>query len=221
MRIASFARTAGVLIGLATLGWLGSRWLPPEWDPRQPLDLTAAPNLMTGLKLRWARQSPEACFAAFAASGMAVTRVPDRPSDQGCELANAMRLPTSLRISPAVPVVTCRVAVGWALYERQTLRPSGVVGVTHLGAQACRNVNHARQGRRSQHATANALDIAGFRMADGRELSVARDWRGEEGQMRRLRDGACRWFGAVLGPDYNAAHRDHFHLDMGQARICR
>jgi hypothetical protein len=25
----------------------------------------------------------------------------------------------------------------------------------------------------------------------------------------------------VLGPDYNAAHRNHFHLDMGPWWVCR
>ena len=29
-----------------------------------------------------------------------------------------------------------------------------------------------------------------------------------------LRDGACGLFATVLSPDYNAAHRDHFHLDQ-------
>jgi len=36
-----------------------------------------------------------------------------------------------------------------------------------------------------------------------------------------VRDGACRFFDVVLGPDYNDAHRDHFHLDMGAYRACR
>ena len=45
---------------------------------------------------------------------------------------------------------------------------------------------------------------------------------GAEGRfLRRSRDGACRWFGAVLSPDYNTAHRDHFHLDRGAFRACR
>ena len=209
-----------LLAVLVLLGWFGLRQLPPEWDPRAPLDLTAPPNPVTGLKLRWLRMSPQACFAAFEASRIAVTRMPDRPSEVGCELENTVRLPTTLRMTPSVPVVTCRMAAGWVLYERNTLQPAGVTGATHLGAYACRNVNHAQQGRLSQHATANALDIAAFRMADGRELRVARHWE-SDALLHQFRDGACRWFGAVLGPEYNAAHADHFHLDMGRARICR
>lgn len=51
----------------------------------------------------------------------------------------------------------------------------------------------------------------------GRRLNVARDWRGDSAEAAFLRDahrGACRVFGTTLGPDYNAAHADHFHLDM-------
>lgn len=215
------AKWVSVPLGLAAAVALLLPHLPPEWDPRAPLDLTAAPNMMTGMKLRRARWSPQACFAAFEASRIPVTRVPDRPSEVGCGLENAVRLPTTLRMSPSAPVVTCRVAAAWVLYERNTLLPAGVVGATHLGTHACRNVNRARHGRLSEHATANAIDIAAFRMNDGRELRLARHWEGEDRRLRRFRDGACDWFGAVLGPEYNAAHSDHFHLDMGRARICR
>jgi hypothetical protein len=33
-----------------------------------------------------------------------------------------------------------------------------------------------------------------------------------------LHEDACRRFGTVLGPDANAAHKDHFHLDMKTRR---
>jgi hypothetical protein len=36
-----------------------------------------------------------------------------------------------------------------------------------------------------------------------------------------VRDGACLFFDGVLSPDYNAAHRDHLHLDRGRYRYCR
>jgi len=79
-------------------------------------------------------------------------------------------------------------------------------------------------GRRSEHATANALDIAGFVLADGTRITLAQDW--DEGGaraafLRDLRTGACRFFDVVLGPDFNEARRDHFHLDMGRFRTCR
>jgi hypothetical protein len=99
-----------------------------------------------------------------------------------------------------------------------------VARVDHLGSFACRNMYSRENGARSQHATANALDIAGFRLADGRTISVLKEWSKENPDarfLRQVREGACDTFNVVLSPDYNAAHRDHFHLDMGPWWICR
>lgn len=222
------------LLGLALIAGLaawGLRHLPPEWDLRQPLDLAAPVNPVTTLKLRRLSLQPEACLAALASSGLTVTRVPDRASDIGCTISHAVRLPASVAMRPPGPVATCRLAVAWQMFERQVLQQaaqrhlgSRVVGIRHLGTQACRNINHAAASRRSQHATANAIDIAGFTLRDGREVTVLRDWNGAEPQaafLRALRDGACRWFNTVLSPDYNAAHRNHFHFDLGPWNACR
>ncbi|MES2712580.1 MAG: extensin family protein [Pseudomonadota bacterium] len=214
------------LVGLAAFA---TRFLPPAWDPRTPLDLTATPNWLAAGKLAWMRQDPQACFAAFATSAIAVTRVPDRVSDTGCGTENALRLPTALRTMPNAPNLTCPLAAAWAMFERHTVQPAArlhlgqeVTGIRHLGAQTCRNI--AGSTRRSEHATANAIDIAGFRLRDGREVTLAAGWTDEGADasfLRAVRDGACRWFQVVLGPDYDAAHRDHFHLDMGRFRACR
>jgi hypothetical protein len=77
---------------------------------------------------------------------------------------------------------------------------------------------------RSQHATANAIDVAAFTLEDGRKISVRRNWHGNSPESRFLRsvhDGACRYFRVTLGPAYNAAHADHFHLDRGIFWTCR
>lgn len=221
--LAPLALVGGYLAGMVRL--------PPEWDPRAPLDFRAEPNMMTRWKLARMRMQPESCFAAFEASGLTPQRLPDRASDTGCPLVDTMRLEgESAVLSPARPMVTCPVAAAWLLFERHALQPaaeahfgSQVSRVQHLGTYNCRNVYHRQQGRRSQHATANAIDIAGFTLANGREVRLVRDWDAEGSPgafLRDVRDGACRYFGAVLGPDYNAAHRDHFHLDKGLWSRC-
>ena len=93
----------------------------------------------------------------------------------------------------------------------------------------------------SEHAAANAIDITGFRTKDGRVITVGRHWRKDKRVqvasvdpaaaasvdenaarfLREVRDGACSIFHVVLGPDYNALHRTHFHFDMGRYRQCR
>lgn len=76
----------------------------------------------------------------------------------------------------------------------------------------------------SEHATANAFDISGFRLKSGRLISVKTQWgtRSAEGKfLHVVRDGLCDWFNLTLSPDYNAAHEDHFHVDMGWWQSCR
>jgi hypothetical protein len=101
---------------------------------------------------------------------------------------------------------------------------AGLVRIDQLGTFACRNVDSEAVGPRSQHATANAIDIAAFHFADGRTASVARDYGKDSAQGRFLdaaHDAACGLFNTVLGPRYNRLHATHFHLDMGPYRICR
>lgn len=204
---------------------------PPRWDPWAVLDIRDTPNLVTPWKLARLEREPAACFAALEQSGLAIARLPDRASDSGCPLENTVRLEGGrAALSPAGPVVTCPLAVAWAMFERHALQPAarahfgqGVRAVRQLGTYNCRNVYHRAEGRRSQHATANAIDIAGFTLADGRAITLLRDWEGEGPEaafLRDARDGACRFFKAVLGPDYNAPHRDHFHLDRGRWSRC-
>ncbi|MBP0446814.1 extensin family protein [Roseomonas sp. SSH11] len=205
--------------------------LPPAWNPLAPLDLREPPGLLTRYKLSRMAREPGLCAASFAHSGIPLQALPTQPIRDGCGIAEPVRLPTELRLSPSVPVVNCPFAAAWVIFERHGLQRAAdralgqqVTGMRHLGSYNCRNVYHREGGRRSQHATANALDIAGFTIADGRSIGLPRDWDGPPPAntfLRAVRDEACRVFGAVLGPDYNAAHRDHFHLDRGGWGVCR
>ncbi|MDP0795395.1 extensin family protein, partial [Klebsiella pneumoniae] len=57
------------------------------------------------------------------------------------------------------------------------LMASDLRQIDHPGSFACRNIYHRQQARRSEHATADALDVSGFRLADGRRVSVLQGWR--------------------------------------------
>ncbi|WP_442908031.1 extensin family protein [Halomonas sp. IOP_31] len=39
--------------------------------------------------------------------------------------------------------------------------------------------------------------------------------------LREAQSGACGLFGTVLGPEYNAAHANHFHFGMRGMSFCR
>jgi hypothetical protein len=246
---------AGIIAGVAaTLVYVGIVTIPPAWSPWGPLDLTAEPGAFTRLQLAGLKGEPETCFAALEKAGIRVTRLPDRPAEgtaeDGCGLVDVARVErTSIPYSSSF-VATCPLIAALVLFERHTLIPAAerhldadVTRINHVGTYSCRNIYGRTEGRRSEHATANAIDLRGFVLDDGRIISLARHWnaggqavsgqavsgRADAGQrdsdpaafLRELDDGACRFFNAVLGPDYNAAHRDHFHLDMGRWRVCR
>ena len=69
-----------------------------------------------------------------------------------------------------------------------------------------------------------------FILADGREITVVKGWRGEPAEQEFLREvftGACQTFSTVLGPGSDPFHYDHIHLDLarhdprGARRICQ
>lgn len=226
---------SGFLLFLLLLAvvWLGlSRgWLevPPRWNPWQPLDVREPPNLLSAFKLRLLRDDPLLCRQALASSRLRFERVPDSVPAPGCPLRNSVRLRSNELALGTDFLASCPLAVAFALFDEHGLQPAAeevygqpVVRIEHFGSFACRNIGSS--DRRSQHASANALDIAGFRLRDGTRITLARDWNGSDKEqrfLRQVRDAACGPFNVVLGPDYNAAHHDHLHLDMGPARICR
>lgn len=215
-----------ILAGMLLL-ILIDRIAPPQDLPWRPFSLNQPIGLATAGKLSRIASDPAACRTALREGGLTVVDQPER--EEGfCSTRDTVRVAS--RLSPAAPVMTCPMALRYALWERRVVAPAArdqlgqaVVRVDHLGTYACRTI-YGRPGERpSEHAKANALDVAGFRLADGRRITVARDFRRNtaEGRfVRAVRDGACRVFGVVLSPDYNAAHADHLHLDAGRWVRC-
>lgn len=221
-----------LLTGISALAvWRGWVPMPAEWNPWAPLDVRASPNLLTRYKLSRLQDDPALCDQVLQTSGLRVSRQADTAADAACPLRNILRVQGADVVLSSSFLASCPLAVAFALFERHSLQPAAqaifgqrVSRVEHLGSFACRNVYNRAEGRLSQHASANALDIAGFRLADGRSITVLKDWPGEGDSarfLRQVRDGACDDFNVVLSPDYNAAHRNHFHLDMGRWWVCR
>lgn len=98
------------------------------------------------------------------------------------------------------------------------------------GSYSCRPRNNQRGAKLSEHSFGNALDVMAFILADGREISVVKGWKGDPTEQDFLREafvGACRYFTTVLGPGSDAFHYDHLHIDLarhdprGERRICK
>lgn len=202
---------------------------PPEWDPWAPLDVAAPTTPVTSWKLARLERHPAACRAALETSRLDWERVEDRPSDVGCGLSDAVHLTGGTPRLSEPALASCPLAVALAMWKHHGIAPaaaerlgSPVRRLEHWGTHVCRNI--AGTDRRSEHATANAIDIAAFVLEDGRRVVVRRDWAGDDAEarfLRAVRDAACDAFDVVLGPDYNAAHDDHLHLDMGRFSTCR
>lgn len=227
------------MVGLAALvGWGMLRGRPQDL-PWTPLDLGERPGLFTGRKVAALTGDFPKCRAMLDRAGVRHTALPARAEGQ-CGYADAVRFREGgarrIDFAPAGLGVSCPVAAGLAMWEWNVVQPAAqrllgtrVTAIRHFGSYSCRRMYGRDAGAFSEHATADAVDIAGFVLADGRTISVVRDWQGDGDAatfLRTVRNGACDVFATVLSPDYNAAHRDHFHLDQAARgatgwRACR
>ncbi|MBK5263612.1 MAG: extensin family protein [Alphaproteobacteria bacterium] len=194
----------------------------------------SGPERRTGLPTSHVPASAQArqCLADLRSTGVHFSPLPDQYFGGGCQAINSVKL---LDIGTPVTnlgAMTCPLAskfAGWARYGAQPaarlILGSELVRIETYGTYACRNINGNISGNLSEHAHSNAVDVAAFVLADGRRISVRDGWQGDDRARQFLRvihDSACKRFRTVLSPDYNAAHRDHFHFDMGgKGTYCR
>lgn len=198
---------------------------PPEEADLMPPELRAA-------RIQAFSRDVPACRAALNGAGFQTERVADVAGSGGCGYRNAVELTQSVHAYSSPVATSCGLAAGLALWERDVVSPAAqrylgqaVARIELAGpSYACRAVAGRRDRRLSEHAHANAIDIGGFTLADGTVVSVERGWRGtsrERAFLHRVRDGACNYFRAVLSPDYNRAHANHLHFDLGRDDLCR
>ena len=174
-----------LLLAPLTAVFTHGRWwqLPDHHNPWAALHIDAPHSWLTRHKLARLDARPQACLDVLAGARWQWEAVPDRDTSPGCALRNVVRLSAAqVQIGPPV-LLSCRAAVSLALWEQHVLMPKAtrLLGSTaqkidHFGSYACRNVYGREEGRRSQHATADALDLAGVVLSDGRRITVARHW---------------------------------------------
>jgi len=174
------------------------------------------------------------CAARLNAASIRYEALPNEQKSPGCGLINTVRLmdfgPQASNLGP----MTCPLAANFAAWARYGVAPAArlylgaeIVRIETYGTYACRNIigNPLMAGRKSEHAHANAVDVSGFVLSDGRRITVLNDWRsdGPTAQfLRVVRQSACKRFSTVLSPDYNVAHANHLHFDMGgRGGYCR
>lgn len=107
---------------------------------------------------------------------------------------------------------------------------SEVVEVMQISAYACRNRNNFGK-ELSEHAFGNALDISGFKLANGRTITVQHGWKSDDPKdqafLKAIFAGGCGYFTTSLGPGSNIMHYNHFHVDLarlapdGSPKMCK
>jgi hypothetical protein len=203
---------------------------PPNSLPWRPLELDAPPHWLAHWQMHRLKSDGALCHAALRRSRLQFTPQADRRVDGDCSFINAVRSDVSPIAWNIRPNATCVLTAALYWYQgrlqeiaRREMK-SPLIRIDHVGIFACRNVNNEAGGSRSQHASANAIDITAFHFADGRTVTVTRDY-GKPNEAGRFlaaaHDAACGIFNGVLGPDYNRLHATHFHFDMGPYWICR
>src|SRR5258708_13957957 len=219
---------------LATLR-LSKRWLGPLLallvvnscgGPSPPARRPATPRpMLTGPALRQ-------CLADLDGLGVRYRRLPDQSFPGGCQQIGTVQL-----LDLGVPVtnlgpVTCPLARAMTRWVREAVQPaarvwmsSAVTKVETMGSYSCRPVNGVAGNALSEHAFANAVDIAAFDFASGRRVTGLPRWNGQDPDghdfIRAAFGSGCRHFTKILGPQANTLHANHFHLDMGRGDYCR
>lgn len=158
-------------------------------------------------------------------SGARVARVTSRT--QGCGIDEAVRI-TAVQGIPLSPAATvhCDTARAFDTWVRQSMIPAmgnsggGVSQITIGSHYACRPRNNQAGARMSEHGRGMAIDVMGFRLANGETVTVREDYR--RGRYRRalqrMYREACGTFRTTLGPDADRYHQDHFHFDLARHR---
>jgi len=203
--------------------------------PNQPGRQTARQSMRPAQPTYSASAGDRQCYARLDAAQARFSSLPDQYYGAGCSTLGAVQLSelhsdnAMLTLSNLGPVA-CGLATtfaGWARFgvdrAARVVFGSPLARIETMGSYSCRTV--AGSDRLSAHATANAIDVSAFVLANGKRVSVKDGWDSASAKerefLRIIHESACKRFGTVLGPDYNSAHENHFHLESSGNSYCR
>lgn len=137
---------------------------------------------------------------------------------RGCGVEEPVRVTMVDGIRLTTPAtLDCNTARALKSWINEGVRPAfgrqEVVELRVAASYICRPRNNVRGAKISEHGRGKAIDISGFILSNGRELSVQGDY---NRQMRRAHRAACGIFGTTLGPGSDGYHEDHLHFDTAQ-----
>jgi hypothetical protein len=214
--------------------------VPPQHLPWKPLETSSPLGAATKIQLmRLSLSSSETCMM-LARDTEEFQSIPALPKEEpstmvggnicGWKIARLVYGQDKIVLSPGEANMQCPLSIATYLWTREIDKIAkerygeGLAKIHHMGTYSCRRQNGNNSGKWSEHAYANAWDIAGFELENGHLVTVLKHWDTVDKDaafLRDIRSAACKIFNVTLSPDFNAAHRDHFHVDMGPAKSCR
>lgn len=221
-----------VAIGLSVLFLVvdPDQKFPREWNPMTRLYYDDPVTLLTPWKLDAAAGDGALCLEVLELANVTFKRLPSFQRSAQCGIKTPVRLSRVGDASINTVDTDCATALRLAMWERHDIQNvaqevfgQSVSGLIHVGSYNCRRVRGSAT-RMSTHATAMAIDISGFTLDDGTRIDLLKDWEGGGARskfLNEMRDTSCYWFETVLGPDFNALHADHFHLQSKGWGTCR
>jgi len=212
---------------------------PPLPEPRPEVteekaedetDSSEAPDMVSGdepAQSEPGRIYQAACPAVL--SGRVVAEMIEPIEEGTCGLQSPLRVTAVRAGGREVPLsrpatLNCQMAtevanwVGRIDSHSEAIFNTGI-GELHTGTSYfCRTRNNAAGADISEHGFGNALDVTGFTLENGRRIGLPANWGNDTKASRAMEhahSSACGTFTTVLGPEANALHEDHLHLDLG------
>ena len=177
----------------------------------------------------WRTQAENYCLAqGYVKASASLRPMPEIDGPGICGLTHPFKVSALVDGAVAIdkPVtIDCPMIPALEAWLNDTVQPAArarfgqpVVALDAFGAYSCRSVDNLANTKLSEHAFGNAIDVAGFRLADGRDIVIVRDWKKTDTQesafLHEAHAGACQQFTTVLGPGADVFHYNHFHLDL-------
>ncbi len=192
----------------------------------------------------WRAQAENACFARrLVVPSDFIVPVPEIDGPGICGMTRPLKVSALANGAIAVDkalTIDCPMIPALEAWLNDIVEPDAqarfgqrVATVNVFGAYSCRSIDNIEGARLSEHAFGNAVDVAGFTLADGRAIDFVHDWKNTDGQegafLHEAHAGACRYFTTVLAPGADVFHYNHIHLDLanhgstntGPRRICK
>lgn len=208
------------------------------------LSLSACSVFQRPQRPAWRAQAEKACFSERLVATSAYVQLAKEIEGPGiCGMTMPLKVTALVNGTVALnttQTIGCPMTAALDRWVAEVVQPLAlqrfgqpVAQVKSMGAYSCRSMNNQGGARLSEHSFGNAIDIGGFVLRDGHEITIVKGWtKGtpqEQAFLREAHAGACGIFTTVLSPGSNAFHYNHIHLDLamhgntstGPRRYCK